>query len=204
MRAGDSGAARALKSLQSRATTGFFAQSGPTHHPGLIQTARAEFDAVLGNRPNQIHRLRDDVRVTEADLLDTRIDGEVTDAGVAANVSISLRYIESWLRGVGAAVIDNLMEDAATAEISRSQLWHWIHKGIVTAEGTAVTRDLIAGLLLDAVAEHSTPDARFDDAATILRALTLEDGFPTSLTIAAYSQYLVNGSPVRVTKARVA
>ncbi len=173
-------------------------------HPDLIPTARAEFDAVLADRPNQLARLRDDVNVTAADLLDMRIEGEVTDAGVAANVSIAVRYIESWLRGVGAAAIDNLMEDAATAEISRSQLWQWMHKRVVTAEGTAVTRDLVARLLQDAVAEFSTPGSQFEDAATIFHAVTLEDEFPTFLTIAAYSKYLVDGAPVPMMKARVA
>jgi len=112
-------------------------------HPDLVSTARAEFDAVLGERPNQIDRLRPKVSVTAADLLDLRIDGTVTDAGVAANVSIAVRYIESWLRGVGAAAIDNLMEDAATAEISRSQLWQWIHQRVRTAEGNLVTHALV-------------------------------------------------------------
>jgi len=162
-------------------------------HPDLIPTAQAEFDAVLGSRPNQVDRLRDDVTVTGADLLDLRIDGEVTDAGVAANVSIAIRYIESWLRGVGAAAIDNLMEDAATAEISRSQLWQWMHQRVVTSEGTRVTRELVERLLQDAVAGQA---GRFADAAEIFRTVTLEEDFPTFLTIAAYSRYLVD--PPRV------
>jgi malate synthase len=165
-------------------------------HPDLIPTAQAEFDAVLGERPNQVDRLREDVTVTGADLLDLRIDGEVTDAGVAANVSIAVRYLESWLRGVGAAAIDNLMEDAATAEISRSQLWQWMHQRVVTSEGTAVTRDLIERLLADAVAGQ---EGRFADAAEIFRAVTLEEEYPTFLTIAAYTRYLVQ-TPDRITE----
>lgn len=161
-------------------------------HPDLIPTARAEFDAVLGERPNQVDRLRDDVDVSAADLLDLQIDGGVTDAGVAANVSIAVRYLESWLRGIGAAAIDNLMEDAATAEISRSQLWQWIRRGVITEEGTRVSRELVERLLQDAVAEFSTPGGRFDDAAAIFRAVTLEDEFPTFLTIAAYTRYLID------------
>src|SRR5690606_17572426 len=129
-------------------------------HPDLIATARAEFDAVLGDRPNQVDRLRDDVHVTARELIDLRIDGEVTDAGVAANVSIALRYLESWLRGVGAAAIDDLMEDAATAEISRSQLWQWIRQGTVTSEGTRVTGALVEGLLADELERRRTPDGR--------------------------------------------
>ncbi len=161
-------------------------------HPDLVATARAEFDAVLGERANQVDRQRPDVRVTAADLLDLRIDGVVTDAGVAANVSIAVRYIESWLRGVGAAAIDNLMEDAATAEISRGQLWQWMHQRIVTAEGTLITRNLVEQELSRVIAARGgTPGSRFDDAAEVFRAVTLEEDFPTFLTITAYTRYLV-------------
>jgi len=161
-------------------------------HPDLVETARAEFDAVLGLKPNQLDRLRDDVNVTGADLLDLRIDGEVTDAGVRANVEIALRYIESWLRGIGAAAIDNLMEDAATAEISRGQLWQWMHQRVHTAEGTLITRALIERELHRALDEFATTaDNRFDDAAEVFRAVTLEEDFPTFLTITAYTRYLV-------------
>jgi len=161
-------------------------------HPDLIETARAEFDAVLGERPNQLDRQRDDVHVTAAQLIDLRIDGVVTDAGVASNVSIGLRYIESWLRGVGAAAIDNLMEDAATAEISRSQLWQWIRQGIVTAEGNRITRESVEAELVRALGDQSrSADDRFEAAAEVFRAVTLEDEFPTFLTITAYSRYLV-------------
>jgi malate synthase len=158
-------------------------------HPDLVAVARGEFDAVLGEKANQLDRLRDDVSVEASDLLDLRIDGDVTDAGVRANVSIGLRYIESWLRGVGAAAIDNLMEDAATAEISRSQLWQWISKGVVTREGTTITRDYVAGLLAGELETHD--GGRFDDAAQIFTEVTLQDSFPTFLTICAYSGYLV-------------
>ena len=162
-------------------------------HPDLVSTARAEFDAVLGDRPNQVDRLREDVYVTAADLLDFYIDGTVTDAGVRSNVTIAIRYIESWLRGVGAAAIDNLMEDAATAEISRSQLWHWIHRKMVTAEGNTVTRESV-GATLDSVLDgipRSRGD-RFDDAMDVFCQVTLGDEFPTFLTIIASSQYLVD------------
>ena len=161
-------------------------------HPDLVETARAEFDAVLGERPNQVDRLRDDVHVEASDLVDLRIEGEVTDAGVRANVSIAVRYLESWLRGVGAVAIDDLMEDAATAEISRAQLWQWMHQRLVTAEGTRVDRALVESLLdeLMEVAPRWDGD-RFDEAAEIFRAVTLGEDFPTFLTIAAYSRYLV-------------
>lgn len=99
-------------------------------HPDLVSTAMAEFDAVLGERANQVERKRDDVRVTEAQLVDFAIPGgEVTDDGLRVNVSVGVRYIDAWLQGVGAAAIDNLMEDAATAEISRAQVWSWVQAG---------------------------------------------------------------------------
>jgi malate synthase len=164
-------------------------------HPDLVETAREEFDAVLGDRPNQVNRLREDVHVTAAELLDLAIDGTVTDTGVAANVSIAVRYLESWLRGIGAAAIDNLMEDAATAEISRSQLWQWIHRDVITEEGTRVTHHYVESLL-DALLESVPRENgnRFDDAGAIFREVTLREDFPTFLTISAYSRYLVDGA----------
>ena len=99
-------------------------------HPDLVPVALAEFDAVLGDRPNQVGRRRDDVVVSEDDLLDFEIPGgEITDEGLRVNVSVGVRYLDAWLHGVGAAAIDNLMEDAATAEISRAQVWSWVQAG---------------------------------------------------------------------------
>jgi len=99
-------------------------------HPDLVPVAMAEFDAVLGDRPNQVERRRDDVEVSEDDLLDFEIPGgEITDEGLRVNVSVGVRYLDAWLEGVGAAAIDNLMEDAATAEISRAQVWSWVQAG---------------------------------------------------------------------------
>ncbi|MGO4533667.1 malate synthase A [Leifsonia sp. 2MCAF36] len=163
-------------------------------HPDLIPTALAEFDAVLGERPNQVDRLRDDVHVTENDLLDiTSAGGTVTDAGVRSNVSVALRYIEAWLRGIGAVAIDGLMEDAATAEISRSLLRQWIENRVTTEEGTSVDRAMVARILEEELARlGGRPGDRFDDAADILREVTLGDEFPTFLTIPAYARYLVD------------
>jgi len=104
-------------------------------HPDLVPVATEVFDAVLGERPNQVARLREDVVPDEAALLsipDT--PGEITDAGLHTNVSVGVRYLDSWLHGVGAAAIDNLMEDAATAEISRSQVWQWVRAGRIDRE----------------------------------------------------------------------
>ncbi len=99
-------------------------------HPDLVPVAMAEFDAVLGDRPNQVDRKRADVHVTEEQLIDFDIPGsEITDEGLRVNVSVGVRYLDAWLQGVGAAAIDNLMEDAATAEISRAQVWSWVQAG---------------------------------------------------------------------------
>lgn len=165
-------------------------------HPDLIATAAAEFDAVLGDRPNQVDRLRDDVRVSAADLVNLSFPGEVTDAGVRANVSIALRYVEAWLRGTGAVALDGLMEDAATAEISRSQLWQWIAQRVTTAEGTAVTREWVERLLIEELDRWSGAEGnRFEEAAEVFRDTTLEDDFPPFLTIPAYTRYLVDTAP---------
>jgi len=99
-------------------------------HPDLVPVAQAEFDAVLGERPNQVERKRDDVSVTEEQLVDFAVPGsDITDEGLRVNVSVGVRYLDAWLQGVGAAAIDNLMEDAATAEISRAQVWSWVQAG---------------------------------------------------------------------------
>jgi malate synthase len=128
-------------------------------HPDLVPTAAAEFDAVLGVRPNQVARKRPDVVVTEADLLDFDVPGgEITDEGLRVNVSVGVRYLDSWLRGVGAAAIDNLMEDAATAEISRAQVWSWVragrfdearvHREIAQIEASAEAKEVFAHVAL--------------------------------------------------------
>jgi malate synthase len=162
-------------------------------HPGLVDVARSAFDEVLGGATEQLSRLRPDVRVTAAQLLDPRgLAGPVTDTGVRTNVSVALRYMEAWLRGVGAVVLDGHVEDASTAEISRAQLWQWTARRTVTAEGTPVTRDLVERLLAEVVAEQPrTPDDRFDDAARMFRSVTLEETFPTFFTVPGYVEHLV-------------
>ena len=162
-------------------------------HPDLIPVARAEFDAVLGSSRNQLDRQRDDVSVTARDLLDVRsAGGAVTLAGVRANISITVRYLESWLRGVGAAAIDNLMEDAATAEISRSQLWQWMHQDHETVEGEIVSRRLVEGMLAEVLAQLPRPDGhKLAEAEEVFRTVTLQEDFPTFLTVPAYARFLV-------------
>ena len=161
-------------------------------HPDLIPTAMAEFDAVLGDRPNQLDRRRDDVAVTASDLLDVHIGLPITEAGVRGNVSVAIRYLEAWLRGQGAVAIDNLMEDAATAEISRSQIWQWIHQDRELADGTRITREYVEGLIDDVLdAAPRAEGDRFADAADIFREVALREEFPAFLTLTAYARHLV-------------
>jgi len=161
-------------------------------HPDLIPTAMAEFDAVLGDRPNQLDRRRDDVAVTASDLLDVHIGLPITEAGVRGNVSVAIRYLEAWLRGQGAVAIDNLMEDAATAEISRSQIWQWIHQDRELADGTRITREYVEGLIDDVLdAAPRAEGDRFADAADIFREVALREEFPAFLTLTAYARHLI-------------
>jgi malate synthase len=151
-------------------------------HPDLVAVAMEEFDAVLGERPNQVDRLRPDVHVTAADLLAVdRTGGQVTEAGVRLNVDVGLRYLEAWLGGTGAAAIHNLMEDAATAEISRAQLWQWVRHGVRTAEGDVVDAAMVRRAIGDVAAGDAGPDARrvFEDVA-------LAERFVEFLTLPAY------------------
>jgi malate synthase len=125
-------------------------------HPDLVPVARDIFDGVLGERPNQVERQRDDVSITAADLLAVPNPGEgVTEAGLRTNVSVGIQYMESWLRGVGAAAINNLMEDAATAEICRAQVWQWCHHAARLDGGRTVT-----GRLVDDVIDEETAKLR--------------------------------------------
>jgi len=158
-------------------------------HPDLVRVAREVFDGVLGERPNQKDRLRPEVRGTARDLLDTTIPrGAVTEAGVRANVSVGLAYLASWLAGNGAAAINNLMEDAATAEISRSQLWQWRVHRVRLDGGQPLTPDRYAAIRDDELARlrQLSPDAPWTDAAALLDELVLSDDFAEFLTLAAY------------------
>jgi malate synthase len=148
-----------------------------------------EFDRVLGDRPNQLDRRRDDVDVSAEQLLDVRIpDGQVTEAGLRTNVNVGLRYLASWLSGVGAAAIDNLMEDAATAEISRSQLWHWRMREVALTDGRTFDGSLYASIRDEELARlGGAGEGRLADAATLLDRLVLDDDFAEFLTQRAYS-----------------
>ena len=166
-------------------------------HPGMVEACREAFDQVLGDRPNQRDRLREDVRVTAEDLLDVRsTPGEATANGLRNNVAVGLRYLESWLRGSGAVGIFGLMEDAATAEISRSQTWQWLHNGQVLAGGEKVTRDLVEGMIdeeLDKARretgrQESAPGRRWDDARALYAEMALSTDYADFLTLPAYER----------------
>ena len=163
-------------------------------HPDLIPVAMAEFDRVLGDRPNQISRQRDDVSVTAGDLLNPKIEGgTITENGVRTNVSVGIRYVASWLTGRGAAAIDNLMEDAATAEISRSQIWQWIRHGAQLDNGAAVTTQMVTEVASEelsriraSVGDDYYRTGRFERAWEIFSQVALEDEFVEFLTLPAY------------------
>jgi len=159
-------------------------------HPDLVPLATEIFDGVLGDRPNQKHRLREDVDIRPEQLLDLRVDGGlVTDAGVRANVSIALQYLDAWLGGNGAAAIDNLMEDAATAEISRSQLWQWRTTGAALADGQVMNAELYARIRDEALgALGGRGERQLGDAADLLDDLVLADDFADFLTLGAYAR----------------
>jgi malate synthase len=160
-------------------------------HPDLVPLATGIFDDVLGDRPSQLERRRGEpVRVVPADLLDFRVpDGRVSEAGVRLNVSVALQYLAAWLDGNGAAAINNLMEDAATAEISRSQLWQWRVAGTKLDDGRSLTGGLYTAIRdeeLDRIRAGGTADGgHLAESAEILDDLVLDDQFQEFLTIRA-------------------
>jgi malate synthase len=164
-------------------------------HPGMVDLCKKVFTEVLGDRPNQLDRKREDVHVTAEQLLDVRsTPGEITEAGLRSNVSVGIQYLESWLRGSGAVGINNLMEDAATAEISRSQVWQWLHNGVRLADGTEVTREHVEQVIaeeMDAIREargEAFASGRWDDARALFTEMALADEYPDFLTLPAYER----------------
>jgi malate synthase len=160
-------------------------------HPDLVSVAKETFDRTLGERPHQKDRVRDEVRAAAGRLLDFRIDsGEgprVTEEGVRDNVSIVLQYVDSWLQGFGAVALNNLMEDAATAEISRAQLWQWIWHGATLPDGRKIDHALYRELRDAEIAKlGGIHERRLADASTILDELVLSEDFVEFLTIPAY------------------
>jgi malate synthase len=161
-------------------------------HPDLVPLVAEVFGEVLGDRPNQKERQRDDVRVTARELLDVRVPGgNITEGGVRNDVSVALQYLSAWLAGSGAVGINNLMEDAATAEIARSQLWQWIRHRVRTTDGTEVTLGRVRAIMAEETARlrATQPDrARLDAAATLLDQLVSAEEFPEFLTLQAYQR----------------
>ncbi|MFC0096741.1 hypothetical protein ACFFKH_04275 [Micromonospora marina] len=165
-------------------------------HPGLVDTCREEFDAVLGDRPNQLDRLRNDVDVTATDLLAVdKTPGQVTAAGLRSDIAVALRYVDAWLAGTGAVALWNLMEDAATAEIARCQVWQWLHHRTPLAGGGCVTEDLVRSILAEELAALTAgrDDAdreRAGQAARIVEDTALGEDLPAFFTTGAYARHL--------------
>ena len=163
-------------------------------HPDLVGVAMEAFDAVLGSRPHQIGRQRDEVKVSPADLLEvSATPGAITEAGLRNNISVSFRYISFWLTGRGAAAIDGMMEDAATAEISRSQIWQWLRHAVELDTGATVTPQLVGELLDEesariraAVGDQVWETGRPEETRRVFEAVTLSDELVEFLTIPAY------------------
>ncbi|WP_399932013.1 malate synthase A [Streptomyces kanamyceticus] len=165
-------------------------------HPDLVPIAMSSFDAVLGDKPNQKDRLREDVHVSAADLIAIdSLDAKPTYDGLVNAVQVGIRYIEAWLRGLGAVAIFNLMEDAATAEISRSQIWQWINAGVVFENGETATADLarkVAAQELDAIRAEIGDEAfaagKWQQAHDLLLQVSLDEDYADFLTLPAYEQ----------------
>ncbi|OZM74100.1 malate synthase A [Amycolatopsis antarctica] len=160
-------------------------------HPGMVDLCKEEFDKVLGDQPNQLGRTRDEVSVTADQLLDVAsTPGSATVAGLRGAVDVGVRYIASWLGGNGAAGIHNMMEDAATAEISRSQIWQWVRNGTTLDDGSTVTRDLVRATLAQVREELAPvlPAEQLDTAVELFEQVALAEEFADFLTLPAYER----------------
>ena len=163
-------------------------------HPGLVQVAMEEFVKVLGDQPNQIEKKRDDVNVSASELLNFQPEKPITEGGLRENISIGIQYIGAWLAGNGAVPIHNMMEDAATAEISRAQIWQWIRsrKGVLD-DGRKVTKELFLALLKEELAkinagEVDVEGGKFEEAAKLFERITVAEDFVEFLTLPAYDE----------------
>lgn len=163
-------------------------------HPDLVPVAAQAFDQALKDKPHQKEKLREDVQVEAGNLLDFKIENaSVTEAGARLNINVALQYLDAWLRGSGAVGIYNLMEDAATAEISRAQVWQWIHHNTPLADGRKMTAELYRGFLEEEMGkirsqygEQAYPSSRIEEAKQLFNRLTLEPSFAEFLTLSAY------------------
>ena len=171
-------------------------------HPGLVETCRDVFDQWLGFEPHQIVRRRDDVRVTAAQLLDVKRQyGGVSEVALRTSVSVAVRYIAAWLGGQGAVALNGLMEDAATAEICRTQLWQWVASGTPTDYGVPITAGLVTRMLREELDVLSATGALDEDAArrygqarTLLTVLVTERTCTEFLTLPAYLRHLAGAT----------
>jgi malate synthase len=167
-------------------------------HPDLVPLCAEIFGETLGDRPNQLDVLRDDVHVTAADLLAVdRTPGRRTEQGLRGNIRIGIQYLQAWLSGNGAAGIDNLMEDAATAEISRSQVWQWTYNQATLDTGEVVTHDFVDRIveeeyaaLREAVGPEAFDAGNWDEARRLFVESALSEEFPDFLTLPAYQSVL--------------
>ena len=163
-------------------------------HPGLVPIAQVVFDRAMPE-PNQIGRKRDDVQITAADLLAVP-KGGITEAGLRQNINVAIGYIEAWLRGTGCVPLHHLMEDAATAEISRAQVWQWLRHGARLEDGRPVDAALCRTILSDELAELRGPAGasnRYQDAADLFAELMAAPAFPAFLTLPAYDKVTAEG-----------
>ncbi|MGN6242080.1 MAG: malate synthase A [Motilibacteraceae bacterium] len=158
-------------------------------HPDLVPVCREVFDGVLGDKPNQLDRRRERVEVTAEQLLDVAATpGQVTEAGLRNNISVGVQYLASWLRGSGAVGIFNLMEDAATAEISRSQVWQWLHNDVQLDNGETVTRDLVERIIDEEIAKLPGSPEDYAQARATFMDVAVADDFAEFLTLPAYER----------------
>jgi malate synthase len=153
-------------------------------HPDLVAVAKEVFEKKLG-KPNQIERLREEVKVQAGQLQDTRVPGgTITEGGVRNNISVAIQYLASWLGGNGAAAIYNLMEDAATAEISRTQVWQWLRHGAKFQDGTPVTAELVSKVVAEQKKKLKSQNSEL--AATLFERMMTSRECPEFLTVVAY------------------
>jgi malate synthase len=174
------------------ATDGY--DGGWVAHPGLVSLAMEEFTKVLGDKPNQIEKQRDDVMVTPEELLDFRPEGPITEEGLRYNINVGIHYLGAWLAGNGCVPIHNLMEDAATAEISRSQVWQWIRspKGVLD-DGRKVTAEMVRAMIPDELAKAKAAAPNGDNpsyarAAEIFEEMSTSESFAEFLTLPLYEE----------------
>jgi malate synthase len=160
-------------------------------HPDLVPICREVFDGVLGHRPNQLDRQRPEVAVTAEQLLDVKATpGEKTDTGLRNDISVGIQYLAAWLAGTGAVAVFNLMEDAATAEIARSQVWQWLHNDVrLDDTGEQVTADLVTRMAGEEVGKLAEPQ-RYREAEAMFVGLSTSDDFADFLTLPAYERML--------------